>query len=296
MESKVNIIKALNELMKEIEFVPLEKNPNLKYMIVSYDGLLEKIRDKAIAHGLVMIPSDCQHTNCTPYERAGYENKMVHMKCDSYVFTFTIWHTSGEYLIVKAPGVGVDEQDKGPGKALTYATKSAWLKALMLKSGDDPDQEPSQQHSRHNTASNYPQQRPQPPQQQRPSNAAQQPNKGTLTDDPETWPPEWQRALAATLEKAKDVSVINLMDDFNIMDVLKKAEDMVVARNPPEIIRKTFMHLVAGWTFHTAMQSEKANQVAVDVNKNWATFENYIGKGSEKAKNINKKLAEHIPF
>lgn len=34
-------------------------------------------------------------------------------------------------------GYGVDASDKGPGKALSYATKSAYLKKLMLNSGDD---------------------------------------------------------------------------------------------------------------------------------------------------------------
>ncbi len=40
-------------------------------------------------------------------------------------------------LIVRTLGFGADGQDKGPGKALTYAVKAAYLKVFLLNSADD---------------------------------------------------------------------------------------------------------------------------------------------------------------
>lgn len=296
MESKGKILEALNSLMKEVKFAPKEKVKNLQYEIVSYDGLLDEVRDKAIAHGLVLIPSECKHTNCTPYERTGYENKMIHMKCDSYIFTFTLWHSSGESLTVQVPAIGVDEQDKGPGKAMTYAAKYAWLQVMMLKRGDDPDQEPSAQHQRANAAPQRQQTPQQHQQQQRPSNAVQQPAGGKLTDNPATWPPEWQKALETAKNSAKDANAIQLDKDFKIMVTLTKVKEMVMGRNAPAIILNEFMHQVAGWMLNSAMKTIHAQETCKSVLENWALFEEYIGVGSEKAKAIKETLEKYVPF
>lgn len=46
-----------------------------------------------------------------------------------------------EYSEVQAVGYGVDESDKGPGKALSYAIKMAQLKALLIHDGEKLDNE-----------------------------------------------------------------------------------------------------------------------------------------------------------
>ncbi len=44
-----------------------------------------------------------------------------------------------DFIDVPGLGYGVDDQDKGPGKATSYAVKYCLLKALGLETGDDPD-------------------------------------------------------------------------------------------------------------------------------------------------------------
>ena len=46
-----------------------------------------------------------------------------------------------EYSEVQTIGYGVDESDKGPGKALSYALKMAQLKALLIHDGEKLDNE-----------------------------------------------------------------------------------------------------------------------------------------------------------
>lgn len=50
-----------------------------------------------------------------------------------------------EYIDIISYGDGIDSGDKATGKALTYADKYALLKAYKIVTGDDPDQEASQE-------------------------------------------------------------------------------------------------------------------------------------------------------
>jgi hypothetical protein len=46
-----------------------------------------------------------------------------------------------DFVDVQSVGYGVDRQDKGPGKALSYAKKYALLQAFLMETGDDPERD-----------------------------------------------------------------------------------------------------------------------------------------------------------
>ena len=50
---------------------------------------------------------------------------------------------------------GIDTQDKGSGKAMTYADKYALMKAYKISTGDDPDQNPSEENSYRRAGTGY---------------------------------------------------------------------------------------------------------------------------------------------
>lgn len=52
-----------------------------------------------------------------------------------------------EYIDIPSYSTGIDTGDKADGKAMTYADKYALLKAFMISTGDDPDQEKSTEMS-----------------------------------------------------------------------------------------------------------------------------------------------------
>ena len=83
--------------------------------------------------------------------------------------------------------VGLDTQDKGDGKAMTYGDKYALMKAYKISTGDDPDQEASGDYDYQRKAS-YPPQRRQAAPQSAPSAAQpqqypQQPAAPTIAPD-----------------------------------------------------------------------------------------------------------------
>jgi hypothetical protein len=55
-----------------------------------------------------------------------------------------------DYILVPACGYGIDNQDKGPGKAISYATKMALLKIFSLETGEgeDPDFDQTTTHKK----------------------------------------------------------------------------------------------------------------------------------------------------
>jgi len=50
-----------------------------------------------------------------------------------------------EFIDITTYGDGIDSQDKAMGKAMTYGDKYALLKAYKIETGDDPDQNPSEE-------------------------------------------------------------------------------------------------------------------------------------------------------
>ena len=52
---------------------------------------------------------------------------------------YLLLHTSGESIELSGYGQGVDTQDKGAGKATTYALKNVLLDTFLVIKGDEMD-------------------------------------------------------------------------------------------------------------------------------------------------------------
>ena len=61
------------------------------------------------------------------------------------VYRFVNIDEPSEYVDTVTFAEGIDPQDKGSGKAMTYADKYALMKAYKISTGDDPDQEASKE-------------------------------------------------------------------------------------------------------------------------------------------------------
>jgi hypothetical protein len=62
------------------------------------------------------------------------------------IYRFVNIEKPEEFIEVTTYGDGVDSQDKAPGKAMTYSDKYALLKAYKMITGDDPDQNISEEN------------------------------------------------------------------------------------------------------------------------------------------------------
>jgi hypothetical protein len=124
-----NILQRLNAVMEQVKFVQKEKKQGMRYSIVSHDSVTKLVRPKMVENGIVYWPIDFV------IEQVGNRTQL------SCKVVFASIHDPADRIEVSTAGFGIDDQDKGPGKAISYAVKYALLKALGLESGDDPDEE-----------------------------------------------------------------------------------------------------------------------------------------------------------
>lgn len=129
MTENKNVHQRLAKAMESVDYIQKEKKSGMNYTIVSHDAVTAKVRPVLLANGIVYYPVRCEHIHNG--NRA---------EC-SMTVRFANIDNPSDFIDVPTFGYGIDTQDKGPGKAMSYAVKYALLKALGLETGDDPDED-----------------------------------------------------------------------------------------------------------------------------------------------------------
>lgn len=83
-------------------------------------------------------------TTTTTYNNSTKEVSKLFLRIET-VYRFVNIENPEEFIDITTYGDGVDSQDKAPGKAMTYADKYALLKAYKIITGEDPDQNKSEE-------------------------------------------------------------------------------------------------------------------------------------------------------
>lgn len=122
-----NIHQRIHDAMKEVDYVQKEKKPRMQYSIVTHDAVTALVRPVLHRHGIVYHIAKLRHGQDGNRTRAWVQVAFVNIDNPS------------DRFLTESFGYGVDDQDKGPGKAISYAVKYALLKTLGLETGDDPD-------------------------------------------------------------------------------------------------------------------------------------------------------------
>jgi hypothetical protein len=139
MAQTKNIHQRLAEVMRSVTYIQKERRQGMQYTIVSHDKVTAKVRPALLDAGIVYYPVRCEHSHNG--NRA---------EC-SMTVRFANIDDPADVIDVPSFGYGIDSQDKGPGKAMSYAVKYALLKALGLETGDDADHD-SVEHSHQDPA------------------------------------------------------------------------------------------------------------------------------------------------
>jgi len=142
MEQQPNIAKAIIAVMNRVKGI--EKNMQVGSGNYGYKGVADQevkkvIGDAMAANGLCILPIGVSGKTEVSRWQDGNSNKQS-------VFTevntrYLLLHDSGESIELEGYGHGVDAQDKGAGKATTYALKYTLLYTFLIPTGkiDDAD-------------------------------------------------------------------------------------------------------------------------------------------------------------
>jgi hypothetical protein len=150
-----NLAIAILNVMKDVKGI--DKSMTVGTGNSSYKGVpdqeVKKIIGESMAkNGLTILPIGIEPT--TKIERweeeTFYNGKSNGLKTKQSVFTevktkYLLLHESGESMELQGYGHGVDSQDKGAGKATTYALKYTLLYTFLVPTGkiDDSDNDHS---------------------------------------------------------------------------------------------------------------------------------------------------------
>lgn len=123
-----NLHQRLAAAMGKVDYIQKEKKQGMRYSIVSHDSVTAKVRPALLAEGIIY------HIVHLQYEQIGNRTHCL------LTMRFVNIDSPDDCIDVMSFGYGIDDQDKGAGKAMSYAVKYALLKTLGLETGDDPDE------------------------------------------------------------------------------------------------------------------------------------------------------------
>ena len=134
-----NIFQKINEVMKNIEYLTKDDKVEFgttKYKAISEEKVTTAVREQLAKQGIVIIPiqQESENKELTRTEKSVNMLTSVHTR-----YRIQNIDDVNDFIEVESNGTGVDTQDKGVGKAMTYAYKYMLLRTFAIPTGEDPD-------------------------------------------------------------------------------------------------------------------------------------------------------------
>ncbi len=134
---QLNLRQKLAEVRRRIGYVQKRgHNERANYSYVTAADIAGSVGDILAELGVVVIP----RLEDISYEPAAGRGEATRMARVVMAYTFADVD-SGEEIVAKVAGLGLDPGDKAPYKAMTGALKYALLQSFLLATGDDPEEE-----------------------------------------------------------------------------------------------------------------------------------------------------------
>lgn len=126
----MNIFEKISSVMSEVSYLSKDDKVEFgttKYKAISEEKVTSTVRSSLIKNGIVIIPVEQEHRR---------EGTLTTVNV-----TYRIQNIEDvdDYILAKSSGTGADTQDKGVGKAMTYAYKYLLLRTFAIPTGEDPD-------------------------------------------------------------------------------------------------------------------------------------------------------------
>lgn len=137
------LLSKIKNVMKEVDNIPKNGiNQSIGYNYVMEKDVVEKLRNKLIDMGIVILPSVVETKE---REITLSNNKSTFIS--KVIMSFTFFDTdSGSSITIYGSGEGQDSLDKGIYKAITGCQKYVLLKTFLIPTGDDPECDPKNIH------------------------------------------------------------------------------------------------------------------------------------------------------
>ena len=125
-----NIFQRISAVMQDVQYLAKDDQIEFgktKYRAISEEKVTTTIRKSLITHGIVIVPVKQEHSKDGVLTAVDVTYRIQNVEDES------------DYIEAVSSGTGVDTQDKGVGKAMTYAYKYLLLRTFAIPTGEDPD-------------------------------------------------------------------------------------------------------------------------------------------------------------
>lgn len=149
----MNIFQKMSAVTNELQTVAknltVQTTKTSSYKAVSERDIIDAVKPLETKHGIYSYPYDRQIIESQILESESEYQGKVTKKTTFFsriktTYRFVNVDKPDEYIDMVTFAEGIDSQDKGSGKAMTYADKYALMKAYKISTGDDPDQNASE--------------------------------------------------------------------------------------------------------------------------------------------------------
>lgn len=156
--SGMNIFQKMQAITQEISSVAKNLNVGFgksQYKAVGEADVLAAVKPIEAKYGVYSYPLERNIIDSGTLENIKSDGSVSRSQFlrVATTYRFVNMDKTDEFIDMVSYGDGVDTQDKAPGKAMTYSDKYSLLKAYKIITGDDPDQNYSQEYTSYNTQS-----------------------------------------------------------------------------------------------------------------------------------------------
>lgn len=135
----MNILQKINKVMMDVQY--LQKDASIQsYKAVTHDYLVSKARPSLVKYGITVkvdqISGGYDDTQNKVLESGKSKQRLY---CGEYCVYLVNVDDPNDFVSSVVHAHAMDSGDKAPGKAVTYAVKSAILKLLWLETGENDE-------------------------------------------------------------------------------------------------------------------------------------------------------------
>lgn len=139
--SDLNIYQRINNVMKVVEYVQKDSQisgAGANYKAVTHDQVVSVARKALVEEGVMIYPNQLKGEFIVKRDLTVTPPIKMGLYAGTYEINF-VGVDKGDKITATIEAHANDNGDKAPGKALTYATKSAILKVLCLETGENDE-------------------------------------------------------------------------------------------------------------------------------------------------------------
>lgn len=137
----MNVYQKINEVRKQVDYVQKQKSVSTggsSYKAVTHDEVTGIIRAHLVEQGIVIVPSLKASSTSQTTTKDGSISNVIRYSA-TYEFRVVNADDPADCFVMEVEAHANDNQDKAPGKALSYAKKYAVLKLFEIETGTDEE-------------------------------------------------------------------------------------------------------------------------------------------------------------